>query len=132
MSSLSMTDRELEALLTDLESDRVERKESLGGDAPKKIRQAICAFANDLPGSRLPGVVFVGARDDGTPSGLPVTDELLRTLADKTSVSSTREGVIVTAPTTYNPSPSHRSTTSAATASSRSTFPPLSPRRRWR
>lgn len=82
MTDLSMSDVELTELLGDLESDRVERKESLAGDAPKKIRQAICAFANDLPDHRLPGVVFVGARDDGVPSGLLVTDELLLQLAD--------------------------------------------------
>ena len=64
------------------ESDRVEFKESLRGDAPKKIREAICAFANDLPDHRKPGFVFVGLRDDGTVAGLSVTDELLRQLAD--------------------------------------------------
>lgn len=78
----SYTDTELEALLRDLESDLVERKESFKGDAPTKAREAICAFANDLPDHRRPGVVFVGARDDGSPSGLPVTDELLRQLGD--------------------------------------------------
>jgi ATP-dependent DNA helicase RecG len=77
-----MTDQELETLLHDIESDVVERKESLGGDGREKIRQAICAFANDLPDHRKPGVVFVGARDDGSCAGLHVTDELLRTLAD--------------------------------------------------
>ena len=42
-----MRDEALTALLDDIESDRVERKESVAdGD---KIRQAICAFANDLP-----------------------------------------------------------------------------------
>ena len=60
-----MTDQELEALLRDIESDVVERKQSLGGDASDKIRQAICAFANDLPDHRKPGVVFVGVRDAG-------------------------------------------------------------------
>ncbi len=55
MTDLSMTDAELAEILGDLESDRAERKESLTGDAPKKIRQAICAFANDLPDHRLPG-----------------------------------------------------------------------------
>ena len=77
-----MTDQELELLLKDIESDLVERKQSLGGDARNTIRQAICAFANDLPDHRKPGVVFVGARDDGSCTGLPITDELLRTLAD--------------------------------------------------
>ncbi len=77
-----MTDQELEVLLKDIESDVVERKESLGGDARDTIRQAVCAFANDLPNHRKPGVVFLGARDNGSCSGLPITDELLRTLAD--------------------------------------------------
>ena len=75
-------DHELETLMADLESDLVERKESLQGSAPTNIRQAVCAFANDLPDHRWPGVVFVGVRDDGTPSGLDITDELLRQLAD--------------------------------------------------
>ena len=69
-------------MLTDLESDLVERKESLQGDAPTKIRQAVCAFANDLPDHQRPGVVFVGADDDGNPTGIPVTDRLLLQLAD--------------------------------------------------
>jgi ATP-dependent DNA helicase RecG len=78
-----MGDDELERLLTDLESDRVERKESLSD--PERIRQAVCAFANDLPGHGQPGVVFVGARDDGSCAGLAITDQLLRTLADMRS-----------------------------------------------
>ncbi|MBF0549329.1 MAG: putative DNA binding domain-containing protein [Deltaproteobacteria bacterium] len=79
---MSYSDQELEVMLDDLESDLVERKESWAGDAPDKGRQAVCAFANDLPDRRKPGVLFVGARDDGTPAGLTVTDELLLTLAD--------------------------------------------------
>ncbi len=82
MSNLSIPTSELEGLLRDIESDRAERKESLKGDAPKKVREALCAFANDLPNHRRPGVVFVGARDDGSPSGLAITDRLLRQLAD--------------------------------------------------
>lgn len=76
------TDQQLEQFLSDTESDLVERKESWNGDAPEKGRQAVCAFANDLPGHGRPGVLFVGARDDGSPAGLLVTDGLLRTLAD--------------------------------------------------
>ncbi|MDP2992894.1 MAG: ATP-binding protein [Deltaproteobacteria bacterium] len=76
------TDEQLEALLADIESDLAERKESWKGDAPDTGRQAVCAFANDLPDHRRPGVLFVGARDDGSPSNLPITDELLRTLSD--------------------------------------------------
>jgi ATP-dependent DNA helicase RecG len=79
-------DPELEALLNDLESDRAERKQSWSGDAADKACQAVCAFANDLPNHQKPGTLFVGVDDDGNPSGLPITDELLIALADtKTS-----------------------------------------------
>lgn len=79
-----LTDNELLALTQDLESDRAERKQTWKGDAPEKGRQAVCAFANDLPNHRLPGVLFVGLKDDGTPMGpeFAVTDELLMTLSD--------------------------------------------------
>ena len=79
-----LTDEALLALLQDLESDRVERKQAWKGDAPEKGRQAVCAFANDLPNHRLPGVLFVGIQDNGTPMGpeFVVTDALLMTLAD--------------------------------------------------
>lgn len=77
------TDAQLEAMLADLESDRAERKEAFRGEAPNSVREAVCAFANDLPDHRRAGVVFIGARNaDGMPSGLPITDELLLQLAD--------------------------------------------------
>ncbi|MBE0504284.1 MAG: putative DNA binding domain-containing protein [Desulfuromonadales bacterium] len=76
------SDEELLALLDSLESDRVERKESFKGDVPKKARQAVCAFANDLPNYNEPGVLFIGAKDNGEQSGLQVTDQLLLSLAD--------------------------------------------------
>lgn len=55
-----LSDIHLEALLADLESDRCERKQAWAGDAPDKARQAVCAFANDLPGHDQPGVLFLG------------------------------------------------------------------------
>lgn len=78
-----MTDAELQRLLEDAESDRVEFKESAAN--VDRIRQAICAFANDMPGHGKPGVIFIGLRDDGSCANLAVTDELLRTLADMRS-----------------------------------------------
>ena len=90
----SYSDAELEGMLADIESDLAERKESLKGDAPTKAREAVCAFANDLPDYRRPGVVFIGAHDDGTPSQLEVTDELLRQVADMKT-----DGNIVPPPT---------------------------------
>ncbi len=92
--NMKYTDSELESLLDDVESDLAERKESWKGDAPDKGRQAVCAFANDLPDHRRPGVLFVGVKDDGSPSGLGITDELLRTLADIKT-----DGNILTPPT---------------------------------
>ena len=78
---MPMTDAELLALLRDLESDCVERKESYSGDVREKARRAVCAFANDLPGHQRAGIIFIGARDDGSPAGLAITDELLQQLA---------------------------------------------------
>ena len=78
---IRLPDDEVERLVANMESDRVERKESFRGDAPNTVREAVCAFSNDLPGHAAPGFVFIGARDDGTPSGLTVTDELLLALS---------------------------------------------------
>lgn len=74
-----MTDSQLESLLDDMESDRSERKENMTDS--DKIRQTLCAFANDLPNHREPGVLFVGVNDEGTPTGLEITDQLLMNLA---------------------------------------------------
>lgn len=79
-----LTDEELLALIRNMESDRAERKETWCGNAPEKGRQAICAFANDLPNHGKPGVLFIGIQDNGSPAGSDfiVTDDLLLTLAD--------------------------------------------------
>lgn len=77
-----LTDDELMILLNDTESDRAERKESFSRSVSRKARQAVCAFANDLPGYNEPGVLFVGAKDNGEPSDVEITDQLLISLAD--------------------------------------------------
>ena len=74
---MAYTDEELETMLANTESDLVERKESLNGDTATSIRETICAFANDLPGHQTDGVIFVGARDDGTLTNLTITDQVL-------------------------------------------------------
>jgi ATP-dependent DNA helicase RecG len=79
-TGLMRPDAELERLMAALESDLVEREESLPSNK-ERIYQAICAFMNDMPGHGAPGVLFIGVRDNGQPTGLPVTDELLNTLA---------------------------------------------------
>ena len=74
------SDSELELLMSDLESDLVERKESAADG--RKIRRNICAFANDLPGNGCAGVILVGIRDDGSCASLTIDDRLLKRLAD--------------------------------------------------
>ncbi len=76
-------DQELTVLLQDQESQLVERKRS-GADR-SGIRKNICAFANDLPGTGKPGVIFVGIENDGTWAGIQIDDELLRNLAQMRS-----------------------------------------------
>lgn len=82
---LHLDDGELRRVIERGESARVEFKKALEGSSPQRIREAVCAFANDLPGSGHAGVVVVGLRDDGARSGLTVTDELLRALSDMRS-----------------------------------------------
>jgi ATP-dependent DNA helicase RecG len=76
------SDEELEQMLSELESDLSECKESFRGEAPNTVREAVCAFANDLPDHRRAGVIFIGVRDDGSAGHLAITDELLRQLSD--------------------------------------------------
>ena len=70
---------ELAAKLTDTESVSVERTRAAQDST--KIGEAVCSFANDLPGRGEVGVLFVGANDDGSCAGLDITDDLLRRLA---------------------------------------------------
>ena len=58
-----LDERELDRLRVDLESDRIERKQSAADRS--KLRRNICALANDLPGHGLPGVIFIGVENDG-------------------------------------------------------------------
>src|SRR5208283_48557 len=94
IAAMIPTSTELEALLSDLESDLAERKSSAGDRSA--IRRTICAYANDLPGHRRPGVIFVGARNDGGCANLAVTNQLMTTLAQMRS-----DGNILPPPTMY-------------------------------
>jgi ATP-dependent DNA helicase RecG len=70
---------DIRALLADLESFRVERTESLTDT--DKFCKAICAFANDMPGSGLPGFLFLGVDKKGKPTGATIDEPLLERLA---------------------------------------------------
>jgi ATP-dependent DNA helicase RecG len=76
-----MDDQNVLQLIQGGESEQVERKEQLK-NKKTEVCQAICAFANDLPRTRKPGIVVIGQADKGHPTGLPITNELLRELAD--------------------------------------------------
>jgi len=56
-----LSDAELICLIDGGESDRVEFTSAV--QDMDKLRQAICAFANDLPNHGKPGVLFVGLKD---------------------------------------------------------------------
>ena len=70
---------ELRNLLKSTETYRIERTTSTGD--MDKFQEAICAFANDLPNSRKKGYLILGAYDNGTLSGLRVTDALLKKIS---------------------------------------------------
>lgn len=74
-----ISQEELEHLLKNGESDCVERTASQTNT--DEFAEAVTAFANDLPGNRKPGYLIIGARDDGSLTGLNVTDQLLQNLA---------------------------------------------------
>lgn len=83
---------EIERLLVALESDRVERTESVNNSA--KFCKAICAFANDLPGHRAPGYLCIGVDARGAPTSIPIDERLLEALASHRS-----NGQIIPIPT---------------------------------
>lgn len=87
-----LTDDEIAVLFRDTESDRAERKRSFNA-AADRVRQAICAYANDLPNYRQPGLVFIGQEDDGKCSGTNIDDDLLKVLGGLRS-----EGLILPFP----------------------------------
>ncbi|MDQ6695754.1 MAG: ATP-binding protein [Chloroflexota bacterium] len=75
-----MEDQELGEMLAGIESYRAER--TISTTNTDKFCEAICAFANDFPIHQKPGVLFIGAGDDGSCGNITVTDQLLLSLAD--------------------------------------------------
>ena len=74
-----ITKEELLGLLASTETYRIER--TISTTNMDKFCEAICAFSNDLPDSRKKGYLILGAHDNGTLSGLKVTDQLQKTIA---------------------------------------------------
>ena len=76
-----ITAAEVRLLAAELESDRIER--TLSTTDTDKFREAICAFANDMPDNRCPGYLILGVDDRGHIPGVAVTDQLLQNLAQR-------------------------------------------------
>ena len=70
-----MTTEELHDIIASHDSYRIELTTSTGD--MDKFQEAICAFANDMPGSRKKGYLLIGVRNNGDIDGLKVDDALM-------------------------------------------------------
>ena len=75
---MKLSEEKLRNLITDLESENVERTRAF--DKMDKMGQAICAFANDLADRGEPGYLILGVENDGKISGKRINDEQLTSL----------------------------------------------------
>lgn len=74
-----MTQEELKVIIASDENYRIER--TISTSDMDKFQEAICAFANDLSGSRKKGYLLIGVKDNGQISGLHITDDLAKKIA---------------------------------------------------
>lgn len=65
----------IESLMSNLESDRIERTTSFRED---KMGPVVCAFANDFPNYRQSGYILLGVTDTGQVAGISIGDEDLQ------------------------------------------------------
>ena len=76
---LIMTTEELLKIIAIEENYRIELTTSTGN--MDKFQEAICAFANDMPGSRKKGYLLIGVRNNGEMDGLKVDDALMKKIS---------------------------------------------------
>ena len=74
-----MTKEELHRIIATDESFRIELTTSKGD--MDKFQEAICAFANDMPGSGKKGYLILGVDDHGKISGMKVDDALMKRIS---------------------------------------------------
>lgn len=74
-----MTTEEVKSIIQSNESYRIEL--TISTTDKDKFQEAICAFANDMPGSRKKGYLLIGVKDNGELSGLKVDDELQKSIS---------------------------------------------------
>jgi len=75
----NMTKEELQKIIAIDEGFRIELTTSTGN--MDKFQEAICAFANDMPGSGKKGYLLIGVYDDGKISGMKVDDALMKRIS---------------------------------------------------
>ena len=74
-----MTKEELQRIIAIDEGFRIELTTSTGN--MDKFQEAICAFANDMPGSGKKGYLLIGVYDDDKISGMKVDDALMKRIS---------------------------------------------------
>lgn len=74
-----MTTQELFEIIAMDENYRIELTTSTGD--MDKFQEAICAFANDMPGSRKKGYLLIGVKNNGEIDGLKVDDDLMKKIS---------------------------------------------------
>lgn len=78
MNILGLNREKIQSMLTDLESEQIER--TISTTDTDKFAQAICAFSNNLSNSTRSGYLLIGVHDNGLLSGLKANDKLLQSL----------------------------------------------------
>lgn len=74
-----MDEEQVKKLMTDLESDRIERTSSFRED---KLGPAVCALSNDFPNHRQSGYILLGVDDNGRVKGIKITDDDLQKIGN--------------------------------------------------
>ena len=74
-----LDENEIRQRLAQIEDPQTERKESAAD--LDRIREAICAFSNDIDMSSRTGLIFVGIRDDGSCANIAIDDGLFQKLS---------------------------------------------------
>jgi ATP-dependent DNA helicase RecG len=69
----------LDQLLSDMESDLIERTISV---RENKLGPAVCALSNDFPNHKKPGYILLGVNDDGKLAGMTWTDDELQAIGN--------------------------------------------------
>ena len=78
MNIIGLNKEKIYSMLTDLESEQIER--TISTTDTDKFAQAICAFSNDLSNTTRNGYLLIGVHDVGSLSGLKANDKLLQSL----------------------------------------------------